>query len=329
MDHEGTSLRSALHLAARRARLRGVGLSSSAAESAAGPGSAKKDVSIPPPPIVDAEKSRLNSLVSEALRAQPAVGMRIDAVEPESAAAAAASGRSLGTELPSLPSRKNARPRGERAKFEVKVELVAAAQAAEVKRADLVEALPASAALHTGLLGRDFPAEAASAEPVEGARRAGSGERAEFEARSELGETEPGETEPGETAPGETAASSAHEIDIEIDVDIDLEDLENPEDPEDPEDPGTSQRRLLYFLRDRFINAPERVEAALQAYRGKYSNIAEYVRDVISFEPVADWLRPYIDIDTLARDWRREGIIWAIDDPGGNGEGPGVYIFLG
>ncbi len=102
-------------------------------------------------------------------------------------------------------------------------------------------------------------------------------------------------------------------------LDIDLGDLSQRRTP---------PRRLLHYLRDRFIDAPERVESALANYRGKYASVSDYVREVIAGESVSDWLRPYIDIDKLARDWRRAGIIWAIDDPGGNGEEPGLHVFL-
>ncbi len=311
MDHEGTSLRSPLHLAARRARLRGVGLSSPSMK----PGAAKKDARVLPPPPVGSERSRLNSLVSEALRAQPAAGIRIDAVEPERVEVAAASaGHNLDTELPSLPSLpllKNTRPKRGKADLEVKVELVAAVRPVEVKPAEEAEQVESA-----------LPAEQPPSAQVE---LAGWVEQAATAEKSAAGEraAEPAEREAaGEPESEPTVADSVQEIDIDIDVDVDI-------DIEDLGDPKANQRRLLYFLRDRFINAPERVDAALQAYRGKYRNIADYVRDVIRVEPMADWLRPYIDTDKLARDWRREGIIWAIDDPGGNGEGPGVYIFLG
>ncbi len=102
-------------------------------------------------------------------------------------------------------------------------------------------------------------------------------------------------------------------------LDIDLGDLSQRKTP---------PRRLLHYLRDRFIDAPEQVEEALAAYRGKYASVSDYVREVIAGESISDWLRPYIDIDALARDWRRAGIVWAIDDPGGNGEEPGLHVFL-
>ncbi len=122
----------------------------------------------------------------------------------------------------------------------------------------------------------------------------------------------------------ELDASSADEVKAAglrrvEELDIDLGDLSQRKTP---------PRRLLHYLRDRFIDAPERVEAALANYRGKYPSVSDYVREVIAGESISDWLRPYVDIDKLARDWRRAGIIWAIDDPGGNGEEPGLHVFL-
>ncbi|HGG57750.1 MAG TPA: hypothetical protein ENK31_08155 [Nannocystis exedens] len=244
--------------------------------------------------------------MSEALRAQAAVGIR-ESVEPKSAAVSV--GRGLATELPPLPTL--GRSSRERAEHEIReirnitVEQVAAPRPASVK--------PAEQAMEPAVLAERAPAERVEqAAGVESAEHVPVGERAE---RAEQKADFPGDPEPA-------VAAAVQEIDIDIDVDVEI-------DVEDLGDPRASERRLLYFLRDRFINAPERVEAALAAYRGKYSTIAQYVREVISVEPMADWLRPYLDIDTLARDWRREGIIWVIDDPGGNGEGPGVHIFLG
>ncbi|HFE46785.1 MAG TPA: hypothetical protein ENJ18_15055, partial [Nannocystis exedens] len=233
MDHEGTSLRSALHLAARRAQLRGVGLSSPSAQ----PDPGEKNVQVPPPPPVGTERSRLNALVSEALRAQAAVGIR----EPVEAKSAGVVGGSLATELPPLPILGRLRPsceqaeheRGERGDVrETNVEQVAAPRPAEVK--------PTGQTMESAVLAEQVE-QAAWVESVE---QLSVGERVEEEA--EL---------PGD--PESAVAASVQEIDIDVDVEIDVEDLG---------DPRASERRLLYFLRDRFINAPERVEAALRAY---------------------------------------------------------------
>lgn len=137
---------------------------------------------------------------------------------------------------------------------------------------------------------------------------------------------------------GEVGALEIDIVDVEVVVDAAARDLTKVEGPRRVEEldidlGDLSQRkapprRLLHYLRDRFIDAPEQVEEALAAYRGKYASVSDYVREVIAGESISDWLRPYIDIDALARDWRRAGIVWAIDDPGGNGEEPGLHVFL-
>jgi len=155
---------------------------------------------------------------------------------------------------------------------------------------------------------------------------------------AELQEIVEPSTKRGEAAVGDGLPVEIEIVDVEVDIDaaptetakvegqrrveeldIDLGDLSQRKTP---------PRRLLHYLRDRFIDAPEQVEEALAAYRGKYASISDYVREVIAGESISDWLRPYVDIDALARDWCRAGIVWAIDDPGGNGEEPGLHVFL-
>lgn len=105
----------------------------------------------------------------------------------------------------------------------------------------------------------------------------------------------------------------------ELELEIDLEDLGQRRQP---------SKRLVHYLRDRFIEDPAHVDVALAAYRGKYAKIVDYAQEVVDGEQLADWLLPYVDVEALARDWLAAGIIWVIDDPGGNGEEPGLHIFL-
>ncbi|MEZ4382288.1 MAG: hypothetical protein R3A79_13130 [Nannocystaceae bacterium] len=105
----------------------------------------------------------------------------------------------------------------------------------------------------------------------------------------------------------------------ELEIDLDLEDLSQRREP---------SKRLLHYLRDRFIDDPDHVDVALAAYRGKYASLVDYAQELVDGEKLAGWLLPYVDVQALARDWLAAGVIWVIDDPGGNGEEPGLHIFL-
>jgi len=138
--------------------------------------------------------------------------------------------------------------------------------------------------------------------------------------------------EPSASWAGDGLSVEIEIVDVEVEDDAKVEGLRRVEELDidlgDLSQRKTPPRRLLDYLRDRFFDVPEQVDEALAAYRGKYASISDYVREVIAGESISDWLRPYIDVDALAQDWCRAGIIWAINDPGGNGEEPGLHVFL-
>jgi hypothetical protein len=131
----------------------------------------------------------------------------------------------------------------------------------------------------------------------------------------ELVEVEVAPSEASRVAPPPPPSRATEELELEID----LEDLSQRRQP---------SKRLVHYLRDRFIDDPAHVDVALAAYRGKYARIVDYAQEVVDGERLADWLLPYVDVEALARDWLAAGVIWVIDDPGGNGEEPGLHIFL-
>lgn len=66
--------------------------------------------------------------------------------------------------------------------------------------------------------------------------------------------------------------------------------------------------------------------ATLEAYQGLYESPAAYVeRDLEEhIPPCLSSLFEYIDLARMARDWRRQGAFWTIDEPAG-----GVHVFVG